>query len=466
MDSANWHVSFNPEKFLSRVNLDKLIEHNEAYNENEVAQGNAPCILCSSKQGPGILLNDKSYLCRSCFSEVSTIQYPQVYEDAKRKHLREKESRRIALEEFTNKFGYVKEGNPAQVFAWLSIFLVLIDIKLIVVTGVLFLVSSTMDATQEKKRDAWLRLKEEWEVGFPKPATPVLRHFHDPLAHLTERDRKILKIFNNWPGYPPFWNYLREVVLSRDGNRCQVSGCPSRVTLHVHHKIPVAKGGEHIPDNLVSLCDFHHALEPDEGHERIWGSIKTRYFTIVRGHERSNSASLGTHHVRPHIRRLELMRLDELKDLTRIYGFACPKCGSSKLLFSLDSRKNKLRVKCKNCDESWEGRQQLTEETGPRLAELLKVSKNKGSWNARWEMLSSRTDGVFSSLSAAKRTGNTGKKKQTIRNIKPEEKPLCPKCGSPMKLVMPKPGQQWDRFWGCTKYWSTGCKGSRNLENC
>lgn len=105
MDSANWHTSFNPQKFLSRVNLDKLIEHNEAYNENKVAQGSTPCLLCSSKHGPGILLNDKSYLCRSCFSEVSAIQYPQLYEDAKRKYLREKESRRIALEEFINKYG-------------------------------------------------------------------------------------------------------------------------------------------------------------------------------------------------------------------------------------------------------------------------------------------------------------------------------------------------------------------------
>jgi hypothetical protein len=388
MDSESWHTSFNPQEFLSRVNLDKLIEHNEAYNESKVEQGRTPCILCTSKQGPGILLNDKSYLCRNCFSEVSAIQYPQIYEEAKRKYLKEKESRRIALEEFTNRYGYTKKGNPATVFAWLSLFLLFIHVGLIVVPVILFLVSSSIDSAQEKKLDAWLKLKEEWEKNFPEPATPILRHFHDPQARLTGRDRKILKIFNNWPGYPPFWNYLREVVLSRDGNYCQVSGCPSRVTLHVHHKTPVAKGGEHIPDNLVSLCDFHHALEPDEGHERIWGSIKTRYFTIVKGHERSNRSGIGTHNVRPHIRRLELVKLDELKELTRRYGFACPECGSTKLLFSLDSKRNKLRVKCKTCEKAWEGRQQLTEETGPRLAELLEVSRNKGIWKPRWDMLS------------------------------------------------------------------------------
>lgn len=461
MDSENWHTSFNPQKFLSRVNLDKLIEHNEAYNESKVEQGSTPCILCSSKQGPGILLNDKTYLCKVCFSEASAIQYPEIYESAKRKYLKEKESRRIAFDEFSSKYGYTREGNPFTVFAWLSLLLIFVHVGLIFAPAILFFAASSIDSAQEKKLNTWIKLKEKWEKDFPEPALPVLRHFHDPQADLTDRDRKILKIFNNWPGYPPFWNYLREVVLSRDGNHCQVSGCPSRVTLHVHHKTPVAKGGEHIPDNLVSLCDFHHALEPDEGHERIWGAIKTRYFTIVRGHERSNSSGIGTHNVRPHIRRIELVKLDELKELTRKYGFVCPECESTKLLFSLDSHRNKLRVKCKTCEKAWEGRQQLTEETGPRLAELLKVSRNKGIWKPRWDMLSSRTESVFSSISATKKS--TEKKKPTIKSIQAEEQLLCPKCGSPMKLVTPKPGQRWKKFWGCTKYWSTGCKGSRNV---
>jgi hypothetical protein len=103
MDTENWHSSFNPQKFLSRVNLDRLIERNEAYNESKVAQGNTPCILCSSREGPGILLNDKSYLCKSCFSEVSAISYPEHYEQARRDYLTAKESRRLALEEFTKK---------------------------------------------------------------------------------------------------------------------------------------------------------------------------------------------------------------------------------------------------------------------------------------------------------------------------------------------------------------------------
>lgn len=145
LKQENWHLSFDPKKFLSRVNLDKLIESNEAYNEKKVAQGSAPCLLCGSKHGPGILLNDKSYLCKNCFSEVSTISYPQKYEELRRRHFTALESRRIALEEFTQEFGYSKEGNPATIFAWLSLGLFFVHPGLLAISAVLFLVSTGVE---------------------------------------------------------------------------------------------------------------------------------------------------------------------------------------------------------------------------------------------------------------------------------------------------------------------------------
>jgi hypothetical protein len=399
METENWHSSFNPKRFLSRVNLDKLIERNETYNESTVAQGNAPCIMCANKQDPGILLNDKSYLCRSCFTEVSAISYPEVYEKARRDHLNAKESRRLALNEFTKKYSCTKKVNIAAVFAWLSLLLLFIHLWLVIVSIVLFVVSLLIDSVQKKKLNAWKNQKEEWEKDFPEPPLPTLKHFHGPHAHLTDKDLKILKIFNNWPGYPPFWNYLRKVVLNRDHNHCQVSGCPSRVTLHVHHKTSVARGGEHVPDNLVALCDFHHALEPEHGHERIWGSIKTRYFTIVRPHTRHNRTTSGYHNVRAHVRRLELAKIDELNEIKHYYSLSCPACGSEDISISVA---DKVFVKCSSCSNRWFGTKELTEETGPRLTELLTIKRNKGIWKPRWDMLSSRTGNVFSSLSAAR----------------------------------------------------------------
>lgn len=155
---------------------------------------------------------------------------------------------------------------------------------------------------------------------------------------------------------------------------------------------PVAKGGTHTPDNLVSLCDFHHALEPEKGHDMIWADIKTRYFTLVCAHERSNRASEGNHLVRAHLRRLQLVTLDELRELAKTYGFCCPSCGETRIKFVLYSNRNVIRVECPTCEKSAEGLQHLTEETGPRLAEILGITRNKGKWKARWDMLSERRD--------------------------------------------------------------------------
>lgn len=216
--------------------------------------------------------------------------------------------------------------------------------------------------------------------------------------------------------------------------------------------------GVDTPDNLVSLCSFHHALEPEKGHERIWGNIKTQFFTLVCAHERTNRTNLGTHHVQAHLRRLQLVTLDDLKQLTMTYGFCCPTCGETKIKFTLFADKNTITVKCPSCLNSTEGAQQLAEETGPRLAELLTVSRNKGRWKARWDMLSERTNatwGIWSSEAVAKK-----RKAHKAQVELKKSAPSCPKCGANMKLMRPRPADSWNAFWGCTQYSATGCKGS------
>lgn len=39
--------------------------------------------------------------------------------------------------------------------------------------------------------------------------------------------------------------------------------------------------------------------------------------------------------------------------------------------------------------------------------------------------------------------------------------PQCPKCGAPMSLKKPKPDQNWDSFYGCTRY--PDCKGTISI---
>ena len=49
----------------------------------------------------------------------------------------------------------------------------------------------------------------------------------------------------------------RRFVLWRDGG-CVIDGCSSRYRLQPHHITPYSEGGNHDPDNLATLCWYHH----------------------------------------------------------------------------------------------------------------------------------------------------------------------------------------------------------------
>jgi hypothetical protein len=51
---------------------------------------------------------------------------------------------------------------------------------------------------------------------------------------------------------------LRSLVLSRDLGMCSIEGCRSRYRLQIHHLHPRSRGGGHHPDNLLTLCWYHH----------------------------------------------------------------------------------------------------------------------------------------------------------------------------------------------------------------
>ena len=53
---------------------------------------------------------------------------------------------------------------------------------------------------------------------------------------------------------------LRRFVLHRDGAACTVAGCVSRYRLQIHHIQPWAEGGRTDPENLTTLCWFHHHI--------------------------------------------------------------------------------------------------------------------------------------------------------------------------------------------------------------
>lgn len=462
MTDQSWHAEFNPQKFPSRVDLDALIERNVTYNEASVLGGSSTCIFCKIIHDRGILLNDKSFLCQGCYLDIFKISYPEKYENQRRQYLLASEARKLAWQSFRQKFEYNSVESSLVFFGWASVLLALINPIFLPLTLGMLIVGYDKNSTNKRKIDEWQVLKSTWEQQNPEPPTPNLKHFHDPEALLSPRDLLVLKVFDHWPGYPPYWKYLRSVVTARDSNHCQVTGCPSRLELHVHHMTPVSMGGRHSPDNLISLCDFHHALEPEQGHERIWGNIKTRYFTLVRNHERANRTSTGTHTVQAHLRRLQLVTLPELNELSSFYGFCCPNCNSP-IDLSLLSAKSLIRAECPNCNSYVDGPQQLTEESGPLLAEILVASKNRGKWKARWDMLAERKSNLWGTWHSQPISTRRRAHRANVERAK--SAPLCPKCGAPMRLKRPwKPTHTWAPFWGCTQYDVSGCKGSARYD--
>jgi hypothetical protein len=60
---------------------------------------------------------------------------------------------------------------------------------------------------------------------------------------------------------------VRRFVELRDGNRCRIPGCRSTRCLELHHIVHQEDGGTHEPENLVSICDGHHAAHH---RDRLW----------------------------------------------------------------------------------------------------------------------------------------------------------------------------------------------------
>jgi hypothetical protein len=53
---------------------------------------------------------------------------------------------------------------------------------------------------------------------------------------------------------------LRRFVLARDGAVCTIAGCTSRYRLQIHHIKRWADGGSTDPENLTTVCWFHHHI--------------------------------------------------------------------------------------------------------------------------------------------------------------------------------------------------------------
>ncbi len=60
-------------------------------------------------------------------------------------------------------------------------------------------------------------------------------------------------------------------IYERDGWRCTVPGCSSRRNLYAHHIVFRSARGSDAPENLTTLCAFHHQRGVHGGTVRITG---------------------------------------------------------------------------------------------------------------------------------------------------------------------------------------------------
>ena len=163
MTTENWHTEFNPQKFLNRVSLAQLIERNEAYNESSVTDAKSPCIFCGKVSAHGILLNDKSFLCQQCYSEVAMISYPEKYEALRRQFLIAREARRLAWEGFRERFEHKSEESSLVLFGWASLLLALANPAFLILTAILLVIGYKKNSTNKRKTGEWLYRKSVWE---------------------------------------------------------------------------------------------------------------------------------------------------------------------------------------------------------------------------------------------------------------------------------------------------------------
>src|SRR5690606_27831502 len=64
---------------------------------------------------------------------------------------------------------------------------------------------------------------------------------------------------------------VKHAVRLRDQGQCTFhfkgKRCEGRRFLHIHHRIPVSKGGKNTVENLMTLCSRHHTLVHERSQE-------------------------------------------------------------------------------------------------------------------------------------------------------------------------------------------------------
>ena len=123
---------------------------------------------------------------------------------------------------------------------------------------------------------------------------PLIQHKIDSHIRIIEKVVKILPISNivletarfNTDESEAFYGTLRQKVLTRDGNKCQVPGCNNTDNLRIHHVVFKAFGGSDNINNLLTVCSQCHT---QANHQK--GGI---LYDMMLKHSESGNKAPGT----------------------------------------------------------------------------------------------------------------------------------------------------------------------------
>lgn len=104
-----------------------------------------------------------------------------------------------------------------------------------------------------------------------------------------------------------------------------MAGCPNIGLKHVHHLDSISNGGNHVLSNLITLCEFHHALMPNHL-EAIGENLESARFSVRRRHTRRNQVNPGFHSVRPTVVSHAPASKQDIQMLVQSHRWPCPKC--------------------------------------------------------------------------------------------------------------------------------------------
>lgn len=282
--------------------------------------------------------------------------------------------------------------------------------------------------------------------------TPPLSTQVDQLSRPTIEPMGIEARFDEWQGtgedkYPPDWRFRSAEVRKRDSDHCQVAGCPNLGTRHVHHLDSIKNGGSHVLSNLITLCEFHHALMPDHL-EAIGKSLENSRFSVVPEFIRHNSVSPGCHLVKAHIQRRRKASQQDIQQMMRACGWLCPSCHNND--FECNEREERAwahlgqngnslscdwRLVCQQngCGHAWYFQGGLHEEVGLILARRifrhssnLKLASYENAWLDDFDFI---------------------------------EAPACRRADCLGHLLWRRNRHDGSHFLGCSEYFNTGCKG-------